>query len=110
MKDIEQKTSLIKNLLENVSKNIDQLNFETFDTVFPNMVSGMKEVHKLKHELIDKYGLEKLKKYEQELFVKAKLIEKKYDNTVEVFLNEGKRLENELSKTVTQKRIINYIR
>ncbi|MEW6701491.1 MAG: hypothetical protein AB1298_02120 [Bacteroidota bacterium] len=96
--------------MDEVSDKIDFLSFETFDSVFPVMVSGVKEVRKLRDELIEEYGLEKLLKYEPDLFYRAKQIERKFDNIIGAFSQEEKKLERELFGFSSKKKIANYLR
>lgn len=110
MNEIELKTDRIKNLLEEVSDKIDLLNFETFDFIFPIMVNGVKEIRKLRDELINEVGLEKLLKYEPDLFHRAKQIERKFDNIIGIFSQEEKKFEKELFSFSSRKKIANYLR
>jgi hypothetical protein len=110
MKNLELKIEEINKLIESVSGIMDSLNFGTFDTVFPLMVNGIKEMHRLRMEIIEEYGIEKLLKYEPDLFITAKLIEKKFDNIIGVFTREEKKLEKELLSYASKKKITNYLR
>lgn len=99
-----------KCLLENVSANLDILDIDNFDDLFPGMLSDMKEAAVLREELIKEVGFEGLAESRPELFSTAKLIEKKYDNVVERYSEEEKRLEKELSGVVSSRKITNYLR
>ncbi len=110
MSEIDKKANTIKNLLDELSANFDLLNFESFDSLFPLIVSRIKEVHQLRDELINEFGLERLLIYETDLFQRAKLIERKFDNIIGIFTREEKKLEKELLSYMSKKKITNYLR
>ena len=97
-------------LLKNVSANLDLLNIDNFDELFPDLLKNMKEAANLRENLIKEVGFEELRKNRPELFSTAKQIENKYDNVVEWYLREEKRLEKELSSIAGKKKIANYLR
>lgn len=109
-KTLRAKADRTKNLLENVSTNLDILDIDNFDALFPDLLTSMKEAAVLRDELIKEVGLEELEENRPELFSTAKQIEKKYDNVVERYSQEGKRLEKELSGVISSKKITNYLR
>ncbi|MBA4407420.1 hypothetical protein C0389_09105 [bacterium] len=109
-KTLRAKADRTKNLLENVSTNLDILDIDNFDALFPDMLTSMKEAAVLRDELIKEVGLEELAENRPELFSTAKQIEKKFDNVVERYSQEGKRLEKELSGVISSKKITNYLR
>ena len=109
-KSLRAKADRTKSLLESVSSNMDLLDIESFDNLFPDLLSSMKEAKILRDELIKDVGSEELMKYRPELFSTAKQIEKKYDNIVERYSQEEKRLEKELSGVISSKKITNYLR
>jgi len=104
------KADRTKSLLESVSSKMELLEIESFDNLFPILLNNMKEAAILREELIKEVGLENLMKYRPELFSTAKLIERKFDNTIEKYSQEEKRLEKELSRVVSKKKITNYLR
>lgn len=110
MSKLQLKIESIKRLLSFVGESLDNLTFETFDAVFPETLTAIKKVHQLRFELATEFGNSSLKVYENELFSKAKLIEEKFDNIVEVFSEEEKRLERELQGTIKQKKLTAYKR
>ncbi|MHB9039583.1 MAG: hypothetical protein ACYC4T_02930 [Melioribacteraceae bacterium] len=110
MSDVDKKVNIIKNLLDRLSTNLDLLDFESFDTLFPSIVSGIKEVHQLRGELVGEFGIERLQIYETDLFQRAKLIERKFDNIIGIFTREEKKLEKELLSYMSKKKITNYLR
>lgn len=110
MSELDNKAKLIQNLLDKLSTSLDLLDFESFDTLFPPIVSGIKEVDQLRRELISEFGIEKLQIYETDLFQRAKLIERKFDNIIGIFTREEKKLEKELLSYMSKKKITNYLR
>lgn len=110
MNEVQIKVSRIMLLMDEVSSRLDRLNFETFDLLFSEILVLAKESKLLREESVQKYGGEKLVSYNPEMFSKAKLIERKYDNIIEIFSREEKRLEKELSGVVSKKKITNYLR
>lgn len=97
-------------LLEGVSSKMDTLNFDSFDVLFPVLLTNMKEAAILREELIKELGTEFLIEISPQLFTTAKLIEEKYDNLVKIYTLETKRLKNELSVVGNQQKITNYLR
>jgi hypothetical protein len=104
------KADRTKSLLESVSAKMDILDFESFDTIFPDLLSSMKEATILRDELIKEIGSEELMKNRPELFSTAKQIECKFDNKVEAFTKEEKQLEKELSGLIAKKKLTVYNR
>lgn len=109
-KMLKVKADRTKSLLENVSSKMELLDIDNFDDLFPVLLVNMKEAAILRGELIKEVGSEDLLKYRPELFFTAKQIEKKYDNIIERYSQEGKRLEKELSGVISKKKITNYLR
>ncbi|MEW6651944.1 MAG: hypothetical protein AB1394_00595 [Bacteroidota bacterium] len=110
MSKLQLKIESIKRLLNYVSESLDNLTFETFDAVFPAALSAIKQVHQLRLELTSEFDGYVVRKYESDLNLKAKLIQQKFDNIVEVFSSEEKRLEKELYGTTKQKKLTAYKR
>lgn len=110
METISVQIEHLDKLLTSIAGLLDSLTFETFDTVFPRTVNAMRQVHELKGVMLRKFGHLQLKEYEQKLFPKAKQIEEKFDNIVETFSREEKRLEKELSATLQRKKLTLYKR
>lgn len=107
---LRDKADRTKNLLESVSSKMDLLDIESFDDLFADMLNSMKEAAILREELIKETGFEDLMKRRPELFSTAKQIEIKFDNIVERYAQEEKRLEKELSEVISKKKITNYLR
>lgn len=100
----------LSNLLTFVSNELDTLTFESFDTVFPRTVSAMKQVHEIKGKILKEFDHSQLTQYEKILYPKAKQIEEKFDNIVESFSVEEKRLEKELASTLQKRKLTLYNR
>ncbi|KAF0151696.1 MAG: hypothetical protein FD143_1829 [Ignavibacteria bacterium] len=110
MSKFQLKIESIKRLQNYVSSSLDNLTFETFDVVFPDALSAIKRVHQLRMELASELEGSNLRVYESDLNYKAKLIQQKFDNIIEVFSSEEKRLEKELYGTTKQKKLTAYKR
>jgi len=110
MNEVQIVVDRIMLLMDEVSSRLDCLNFETFDSLFPEILVLAKESKLLREESVQKYGGEKLESYNPKMFSTAKQIEKKYDNIVERYSQEEKRLEKELSEVISKKKITNYLR
>jgi hypothetical protein len=110
MENIELKIERTRKLLDLISDNIDRLSFETFDSTFPIIVKSMQDLHKVKNEIVDEFGLEAFLRYETDLLKRAKQIERKFDTIVGIFSSEEKKLEKELFGLTRKKKIANYLR
>ncbi len=104
LNQLQHKVESVKRLLSFVGRELDNLSFETFDSVFPAALTAIKQVNQLKLELATEFGTQSRKIFEYELFSKAKQIEAKFDNIVEVFSEEEKKLERQLCGTIKQKK------
>lgn len=110
MTDLRQKTSEIKNLLNILESQINQITPEKFEENLRISLEMKKKVDKLSSELAQKYGLKNLAKYDPEMMIKAKLIEKSFDNIIENFRKELKKTENQIFLLNREKKITTYIR
>jgi hypothetical protein len=110
MNTFENKIEYSKKILQYVYLNIDKLEYENFDHLFPILVEKISELKKTRDELILNYGEETVKKSDPELYICAKQIENKFDNIVAIFMEEEKRLEAELSATLSKKKLTAYKR
>lgn len=110
MLELSNKTKAIKELMESLSSQLDELNSDNFDEKYQSSLETMMVVQKLKDDLIEKIGIDNLVKFDPELFIRAKQIEKKYDNIIEKFRLEVNKLEKEISSIYCRKKIVNYIR
>ncbi len=110
MNYLQSQIDLLKTALLSVSRGLDNLTFETFDTIFPDALNTIKEVHKFRSVLAAQYSAQELAPYEKDLFGYAKQIEEKFDNIIGVFSEEEKKLEKELSISISQKKLSTYKR
>lgn len=110
METIERDIELSNQLLKKVYFNISKLTFENFDNLFPSLVADITTIKSLREKMLNNYGMDKVKNYDPEMFNWAKQIEKKFDNIVEIFTEEEKRLEAELSATLSRKKLTVYKR
>lgn len=100
MNQLQHKVASVKRLLFFVGRDLDNLSYETFDSVFPAALTAIKQVNQLKLELATEFGAQSQEICEKELFSKAKQIEVKFDNIVEVFSEAEKKLERQLYGTI----------
>lgn len=110
MTELRQKTAEIKNLLNSLERQITLITSENFEENLKISLEMKKKVDKLSSELASKYGLKNLAKYDPDMMIKAKLIEKSYDNIIENFRNELKKTENQIFRLSREKKITTYIR
>jgi len=110
MLKLNQETKAIKELLSALDEKLDNLNSDNFDEEFQSSLELMMIIRKMVDELSCKLGIENLVNYDPEIFIRAKQIEKKYDNIIEKFRFEANELERELLNLNNKKRILNYIR
>jgi len=104
LNQLQHKVASVKRLLVFVGRDLDNLSYETFDSVFPAALTAIKQINQLKLELAAEFGSQSQEICENELFSKAKQIEAKFDNIVEVFSEAEKKLERQLCGTIKQKK------
>lgn len=110
MNELRNKTAAINELLDNLQLQLNLLNSNNFDQNFQFALETMLVIQNLRKDLEEKYGVENIVKYSPELLMKAKQIEKTYDNIIEKFRAEMVYLEREISRLTGKKKIANYIR
>lgn len=110
MTELRKKTAEIKNLLNCLEGQINLITSENFEENLKISLEMKKKVDNLSSELASKYGLKNLAKYDPEMMIKAKLIEKSYDNIIESFRKELKKTENQIFVLNREKKITTYIR
>lgn len=110
MTDLMQKTAEIKDMLNSLERQINLITPENFEENLKISLEMKKRVDKMSSDLAAKYGLKNLAKYDPEMMIKAKLIEKSYDNIIENFRNELKKTENQIFRLNREKKITTYIR
>ncbi|MBI1938129.1 MAG: hypothetical protein HYS25_08375 [Ignavibacteriales bacterium] len=110
MNELKNKAAAISELLDNVQLQLNLLNTNNFDDNFQFILETMMVIQRLRKDLEEKYGVENIIKYSPELLLKAKQIEKSYDNIIENFRAEMNYLAKEISRLNGKKKIANYIR
>lgn len=108
--ELNSKSKAINQFLDSLKNQLELLNDENFGDKFQLALETMMIIQKLKNDLIEKYGMLNLIKYNPNMFIKAKQIEETYDNTIRKFGLEISRLEKEISSLNGRKKIVNYIR
>lgn len=109
-KELKTKANRTEYLLEYILAKMEILEFENFDSLFPELVSKMKEATLSREELLKEIEPSVLIKVRPKLFSVAKQIEKKYEILVEKFSAETEQLQRELSAVNNQKKITSYLR
>lgn len=110
MKKLAEQTGKIDRIYDHVSKLLDNLDFSNFDNIFPAVVKEMTEAVEIRKNLVNEYGQQNVIDFDPGLFIKAKQLEKKYDNIVERFRKEKTSIEKELAGLMQKKKIATYIR
>jgi uncharacterized protein (DUF885 family) len=110
MNNLKKKTTRMKVLMDFVEQSLKNLTTENFSTNFQISLDRIAEIHGIKKELAQKYGINNIAKYDPEMLIKAKLIEESYDNIIEKFRKELKKTESQLFNINKQKKITNYFR
>ncbi|MBU1097687.1 MAG: hypothetical protein CVV23_15445 [Ignavibacteriae bacterium HGW-Ignavibacteriae-2] len=100
----------IKHLFNEAALELDKITTDEFDTHFNNAKSNMILIRQLRKELKQNFPNEQLKKNDEELINLAKLIEKKYDDIIEEFIEERNILAIKLGTVSNQKKIAQYSR
>lgn len=100
----------IKNLLNNVIKDLNLLETGDFQINFDNAKNKMKLFNELKENLIKRYPIEELRKYDKELILLTKQINNKYDNIIEVKKKQMHEIAFRMKLLQNRKKLINYSR
>ena len=101
---------ILDKLMDVILSKLECLNFDNFDSTFPNIVAMAKDSQNLQKVLIEKHGEKRVLDINPGLEIKAKQIKNKFDNIVRIFSEEEKRLEKELKSFEGQKKLMNYKR
>ncbi|MDP3580426.1 MAG: hypothetical protein Q8S39_00740 [Ignavibacteria bacterium] len=109
-KELIAKANRTEYLLEYVLAKMETLEFENFDSLFPDLMSKMKEAAVTREELIKEVEPSVLIKARPKLFSVAKQIERKYEFLVEKFSAETEQLQRELSAINNKRKITSYMR
>lgn len=110
MNELKNKSAAINELLDNLQLQLNLLNTNNFDNNFQFILETMMVIQSLRKDLEEKYGIENIIKYSPELLLKAKQIEKSYDNIIERFRRDMENLAKEIAGLSGKKKIANYIR
>ncbi len=108
--ELKNKLAAMNQLMDLLTLQLDSINTNNFDDKFQEAMESMMVIQKLKKDVCEKWGKEYFEKNEPNILKKAKLIEEKYDNIIEQFRNELKKVEKEISALNSQRKIVNYIR
>ena len=110
MSDIKIKSAALIELMDLLGRQLNSITTENFSENFSTSLATMEVIRSRKQELTQKYGINNLAKYNPEMLIRAKLIERTYDNIVEKFRKELNKTEKQIFHLNSQKKITNYIR
>lgn len=105
MTALSEKIIKIDKIYAHVSKLLDNLDFSNFDNIFPAVVKEMSEAVEIRQNLVAEFGQQNVIDFNPDLFLKAKQLEKKYDNIVERFRKEKTSIEKELSGLIQNRKL-----
>ncbi|MDQ7817361.1 MAG: hypothetical protein RDU14_10100 [Melioribacteraceae bacterium] len=110
MSDIKIKTNALIELLDLLGTQLNSITTENFSENFKISLETMMVIKSKKKELAQKFGISNLAKYDPEMLIRAKLIERTYDNIIGKFRKELNKTEKQIFHLNRQKKITNYIR
>lgn len=110
MSDIKIKTAALIELMDLLGSQLNSITTENFSENFSTSLTTMEVIRSKKQELTQKYGINNLAQYNPEMLIRAKLIERTYDNIIEKFRKELNKTEKQIFHLNRQKKITNYIR
>ncbi len=108
MKSIIDDTTELKKLMNETIVLLSEIDIVNNIAPFNEATEKMKFVKKRKKEIIEKYSPTELKKYDEELLILAKQIEKSFDNLIEEQKAEISALGAELEALNNRKKLIAY--
>ena len=106
---LQSKTKISRLLVEVLSK-LNELDLDNFDDLYPSIVDRMKDAGTMRDELFSDVEKDKVKETFPELISISKQIEKKYDSTIKLFIQEEKSMQRELDALNKKKKLILYQR
>lgn len=110
MSDIKIKTAALIELIDLLGSQLNSITIENFSENFSTSLATMDVIRSKKQELAKKYGINNLAHYNPDMLIRAKLIERTYDNIIEKFRKELNKTEKQIFHLNRQKKITNYIR
>jgi len=108
MKSIIDDTAELKKLMNETIVLLSETDIVNNIAPFNKATEKMKFVKKRKKEIIEQYPPKELKKYDGELLILAKQIEKSFDNIIEEQKAEISALAAELEALNNRKKLIAY--
>jgi len=107
---LQKEIEKIKFLLKKILNDLSLVETEDFQSNFNNAKTRMILVQKTKNELIIQYSMDELRKFDPELTLIAKQIQKKYDNIIAIKKIQMKVIEERLKMLSNKKKLIYYNR
>lgn len=106
----DKKIAEIRQLLNSVLKNLEELSPENFTTVFKQIVNQMTALNETKKDILSLYNKTDYEIYDEELLTLVKEIRKKYDNKIEEYRFKIAETGKRLNEIINLKKIYNYTR
>lgn len=110
MTQLESKIEKIKLLLLQADKELNKIDSEGFDIIFPKVKKLLQESKVNKSYLLKNYSLTQLTSYNKELTDLTKQIKKSFDDIIEKKRKEMDRISFEMKSIQNRKKLVNYIR
>jgi hypothetical protein len=110
MNDIKIKSAALIELMDLLGSQLNSITTENFSENFSTSLATMDVIRSKKQELAQKYGINNLAQYNPDMLIRAKLIERTYDNIIEKFRKELNKTQKQIFHLNRQKKITNYIR
>jgi len=107
---MELKIEKLRNYLTDAETALDTLSFDNFDTSYPQALNSMKKARQLRTDMLKEFGTPISAALDKIFSLQTKQIKDKFDNIVEVYSNEEKRLNVELKSLSQKKKLTAYLR
>ena len=110
MVDIANKIEVLKNNLEEIDRGLGLIDFQNFDNQLFLINEKINSVRNLRTELLKKYNITELKKYNDNLNDKTKQIQFKFDNLIKEYKSLVFDISSKLIQIENKKKLVNYSR
>ena len=110
MVDIANKIEVLKNNLEEIDRGLGLIDFQNFDNQLFLINEKINSVRNLRTELLKKYNITELKKYNDNLNDKTKQIQFKFDNLIKEYKSLVFDISSKLIQIENKKKLVNYLR
>ncbi len=110
MNDLESEVKKIQLLLKTISSDLDLITQINFSEKIDGIVKNINLLKSKRQLLLSKYEKDELLKFDKELYLPAKQIQKKFDNIVEEYNTQIVEISRKLLQIGNKKKLANYIR